>query len=132
MQAEANRFLERSSSVLLEHTKNKRQCFGFETQGSSCSSNSNIDHFEKKKNPATAALEAALVMDEAIGFDTTTFDSDYVYMSIYSSFAVESAALCSQDLFPFKHTNYKGTIPSVDTVENVAGILSKLSTSTAA
>ena len=112
LQVEANRFLEESSRFLLQQTRNKRQCLSFE--GS----------YADKKNPATAALEAALSMDEAIGFDS--IDSELVQISLLSSWASD-AVLLSHDYF-HSCTKQMHPIPSVNTVENVAGILSKLTT----
>lgn len=84
------------------------------------------------KTPATAALEAALRMDDAIGFDATV-DSELVQISLLSSWTTD-AVLLSHDYFPPSCTMQmrERAIPSVNTVENVAGILSKLTTAPSA
>eukprot|EP00977_Amphora_coffeiformis_P011365 scaffold2744_cov160-Amphora_coffeaeformis.AAC.2 len=113
LQAEANRFLEESSRTILQQSRNKRQCLGFDSV--------------TDKSPATAALEAALMMDDAIGFDTTPYESDLVQISFLSTWASD-AVLFSHDYYTCTKQMHKGSIPSVNTVENVAGILSKLTT----
>lgn len=99
--------------MLLQQSSSKRQRL-------------NVDSVSDK-SPATAALEAALMMDDAIGFDSL-FDSDLVHISLLSTWTADSVLFSHDDYYPFTKQMYKGAIPSVYTVENVAGILSKLTT----
>ena len=122
LQTEANMFLEESSRAILQQSSNKRQCFGFD---------STVTTTTDKKSPATAALEAALMMDDAIGFDTLYNDStsDLIQISFLSTWASEAVLFSHHDYFnACTKPMHKISIPSVNTVDNVAGILSKLTT----
>ena len=123
LQAEANRFLEESSRFLIQQSRNKRQCRSF---GDSTSTK-----IADKTNPATAALEAALRVDDAL-FDSC-FDSELVQISLLSSWASDASFFSTTPDYVYPDTCTKqmhksSAIPSVNTVDNVAGILSKLTT----
>jgi len=113
LQAEANRFLEESSKAILQQSRNKRQCLGIDSVTG--------------KSPATAALEAALMMDDSVGFDSS-FDSDFVQIYFLSTWASADAVLFSHDYYTCTKQMHNVPIPSVNTIDNVAGILSKLTT----
>ena len=98
---------------MLVQSRSKRQCRGF-------------DHISDK-NPATAALEAALSMDDTIAFDSTVDSSDLLQISLLSAWASE-ASLFHFDYLPCTKQMPKSIISSVNTVDNVASILSKLTT----
>jgi hypothetical protein len=109
LQEEAIRFLDESSGALLQQSRNKRQCFSFD---------------RPSENPATAALEAALSMDDA---KAVNFKPDMIAFSLLHSWASD-LSLHHHDYIPCPNQMKTGSIPSSHSVNEVAGMMSKMTT----